>query len=302
MIQKGFYKDRPAFIVKGKELEAKILPEDGAKLASLKTGSGRQLLEEAPGEAYRRLTLAGSYVEAECSAFDDMFPTIDPCETAGFVYPDHGDVCRVRHRAFVRDGKLFTSAVSPSVNALFEKEFSADDGGLVVCYRIENQNDASLPCLWAGHMMFAAREGAEVVTDYREDEFVRVMFGAPPGDGRLGRIGPFRADGESYKYYYKTSKAPMRCGIRYPDGGLLTVSFEGDFVRWLGVWMNNGSFKEMYNIALEPCAAPYDSPVNAGGEGAILPPHGSASFVMRISWEEGGEESGRAGSGTWQKK
>ena len=98
MIQKGFYKDRPAFIVKGKELEAKILPEDGAKLASLKTGSGRQLLEEAPGEAYRRLTLSGSYVEAECSAFDDMFPTIDPCDTAGFVYPDHGDVCRVPRR------------------------------------------------------------------------------------------------------------------------------------------------------------------------------------------------------------
>ena len=43
-------------------------------------------------DKYRRLGLETCYVESECSAFDDMFPTIDPCEINGLQYLDHGEV------------------------------------------------------------------------------------------------------------------------------------------------------------------------------------------------------------------
>ena len=32
---------------------------------------------QGPESRYRRLTVDGSYIEAECSGWDDMFPTID---------------------------------------------------------------------------------------------------------------------------------------------------------------------------------------------------------------------------------
>ena len=96
-IYKGTYKDIEAVIVETAKLKATFLPKYGAKLTSLKNkANGREYMAEAPGEKYRKLAYGGSYVAAECSAFDDMFPTIDPCicndyPWQGAEYPDHGE-------------------------------------------------------------------------------------------------------------------------------------------------------------------------------------------------------------------
>ena len=47
MIYETTYKDRFAITVEGKELTAVFLPKDGGKLASLKTLTGIELLEQA---------------------------------------------------------------------------------------------------------------------------------------------------------------------------------------------------------------------------------------------------------------
>ena len=113
---------------------------------------------------------------------------------------------------------------------------------------------------------------------------MRVMFGNAPEDPYT--IGPFSPEGESYKFYLTSPFSPLICGIDYNSGGRITVSFDGDEVRWLGVWMNNGSFKGMYNIAPEPCTAPYDNPVNAEKEGAgsLIPPLGTVVFTLHLKY------------------
>lgn len=96
MTSAGFYKDRPAIRVDTGALTALFLPEDGGKLASLKARDGYEYLYQGPESRYRRLTVDGSYIEAECSGWDDMFPTIDPYQPEGLpLYPDHGEICRI---------------------------------------------------------------------------------------------------------------------------------------------------------------------------------------------------------------
>ena len=73
------YKARPALRITTKTLTALILPEDGGKLASVKSNrDGFEFLCQNPAPTYARLAYDGSYVESECASWDDMFPTIDP--------------------------------------------------------------------------------------------------------------------------------------------------------------------------------------------------------------------------------
>lgn len=285
MIYETTYKDRFAITVEGKELTAVFLPKDGGKLASLKTLTGIELLEQAKGDHYLPLTIDGSYIDAECSAFDDMFPTIDPCTMAKHDYPDHGEVCRREHKWEIKNGILRLSCMVKSVNAEFTKEITGDEAGISIRYIIRNLSTKPLPYIWAGHMMFAGKPGAVVFSNAPEGSRKQVMFGNMPDTPE--KIRPFTPNGESYKYYITEPFTPLVCGIRYSNGATITVSFDENMVRWLGVWMNNGSFKGMYNLALEPCTAPYDSPKNAENKnaGSVIPGEGSIRFTMHLRYD-----------------
>ena len=133
-------------------------------------------------------------------------------------------------------------------------------------------------------MMFAARKEAEVFSNAPLQSGVRIMFGNAPEE--MWKIGEYHSRGESYKYYITEAFSPLVCGIDYGNKEKVIISFEGDIVRWLGVWMNNGSLKGMYNIALEPCTAPYDSPVNAEKEnvGSVIESKGVVRFAMHLKY------------------
>ena len=102
MIKQAQYKDRPAICLETGKASVLFLAEDGGKMASFRYG-GREYLAQAPGGSYLRLGPRSDYVSCECSGFDDMFPTIDPCRLDGHTYPDHGEVCRIPH-AVSREG------------------------------------------------------------------------------------------------------------------------------------------------------------------------------------------------------
>ena len=215
MIFETTYKNRPAFAVKGSNLTAVFLPLDGGKMASLKTDCGKELLEQAKGEEYRTLTVNGSYIDSECSAFDDMFPTIDPVFFEGYEYIDHGEVCRIEHNAEIKAEKLVLSSIAKSVNARFSKEISDDENGIKIKYLIENLNDKPLSYIWAGHMMFRAFKGAEFFTNAPKNAPIKVMFGNLPENPQ--KIGDYSADGESNKNNIDEPFSPLMCGIKYSE-------------------------------------------------------------------------------------
>lgn len=289
MISQTRYKDRPALCVRGARLTATFLPEDGGKLASLRSES-YEYLQQRAGEQYRRLYPDSDYVGAECSGFDDMFPTIDPYTPqdgpfCGVTYPDHGEVCRYSAQWRIKENTLQFLFDSKRFPIRFSKTISVGEkGGIAVEYDIKNKGNAAFPCLWAGHLMLNASPDARIVTPFSPEAPIRTMFGKQLS---RDRTLPQRPDGESYKFYYTNPLPEGFCGYRYADGKTLVLRFPKETVKYLGIWINNGSFEEMYNVALEPCTAPYDRPDAAEQSNCAceIAPNSSLHFCLTLDLE-----------------
>ena len=283
MISHTFYKDRPAIALTDGGIQALFLPEDGGKLVSLRANE-RELLAQREGDIYRRLFTETSYVAAECSAFDDMFPTIDPCVIGGKSYLDHGEVSRLSWKAEIDGEALILSCRLQEIDAIFSKVITLKDGVLRLDYRMENRTDAPLPCLWAGHIMLVGENGAWVESPYTAADPITQCFGQPLSRESAHVLPALGATGE-YKFYYDDARAPMWCRVHYPSGMRVNFAFEGDAVRYLALWFNPGQLNGMYNLAVEPCTAPYDDPLraDAAGKAFVLPANGEGRFTLKIT-------------------
>ena len=290
------YKDRPALRITTKTLSALFLPEDGGKLVSVTACSdGFEFLCQNPAPAYGRLAYDGSYVDSECSSWDDMFPTIDPYtptegENAGKTYPDHGEVCRLP-MTVTEDGKSVTLSCASHIFAVdFSKTLTPeDDGALRITYRIVNRGTEPFPYIWAAHCMVQGSDDLVVTTPYAPDAPVAYMFG-PEGREEFPRdrlMGYRAGEGAAYKFYYTE---PTDGGFLRADYTASGHSFEMDYredaaaIPYVGLWINNGSFKGMYNIALECASAPYDAPHKALEKGycSVLGAGETLVFSVRV--------------------
>lgn len=293
------YKDRPAIQVKTSALTALLLPEDGGKLVSLTANrDGFEFLCQNPAPVYGRLAYDGTYIESECASWDDMFPTIDPYtpetgEYAGRTYPDHGEVCRLPMTVAAEGDSVTLSCVSRLFAVDFEKRITPEpDGALSLTYTLCNRGREDFPFIWAAHCMLKGTDDLRVETPYPADAPVAYMFG-PDGRESLPRdrlTGYEAGTGAAYKLYYTEPT----------DGGFLAATytasghrFEMDYrdfaaaIPYVGLWINNGEFKNYYNIALECATAPYDAPHKALEKGycSVLPAGESLTFTVRVRVE-----------------
>ena len=293
------YKDRPALRVETPTLTALLLPEDGGKLASVKARrDGFEFLCQNPAPAYARLAYDGAYIESECASWDDMFPTIDPYtpeagEYAGVTYPDHGEVCRLPMAVAYEGESVVLSCTSRLFSVDFEKKITPEaDGALALTYTLRNRGREDFPYIWAAHCMMRGADDLRVETPYPADAPAVYMFG-PEGVESLprDRLTGYRAgSGAAYKLYYT---APTNGGFLRAVYGASGHSFEMDYrdsaaaIPYVGLWINNGGFKDYYNIALECASAPYDAPHKAMAQGvcSVLPAGESLTFTVRVRVE-----------------
>lgn len=287
MIKNTFYKDRPAVEISCDEFSAVVLPLDGAKMASFKTKNGEELLAQATEDKYKRLSLETDYEKSECSAFDDMFPTIDPCVINGLKYLDHGEVCRREHNMEISDNAVTFSCNLPTLNIFYKKTTYAKNGALYVKYTIQNNNDFDFPYVWAGHIMFKGEKGAYAVSNFPIDAKKTFLSGNP--DKNAPHILPDIGN-KHYKYYYNQSLSPLKCGMVYPKSQTeVTVEFDNDTVKYLGFWVNPGDLNGMYNLAVEPCTALFDDPINAekANAASYIKAHSKAEFTLKMYYKKG---------------
>ncbi len=286
MIRKTFYKDRVAIEVSCDEFCALFLPQDGAKLASFKAKTGDEFLAQAVGEKYRRLDLDGNYENSECSAFDDMFPCIDPCIINGMEYLDHGEVCRREHNTEINGDKVTFSCNLPNLNIFYKKTAYIENNTLCIKYTIKNNNSFDFPYVWAGHIMFKGEKGAYAVSNFPLDTPKTFLSGNPDKDAP--HILPDEGN-KHYKYYYNKAKSPLKCGMVYPEScAEVTVEFDNDTVKYLGFWVNPGDLNGMYNLAVEPCTALFDNPVNAekANAASYIKTQQKVEFTLKMSYKK----------------
>lgn len=297
-IQEIRYKGISALSLEGGGLRATILPSQGAKLASLvRLSDGKELLAVKAGEHYRALSYDGDYVSSECSAFDDMFPTVDPYTPTvgsykGVTYPDHGEVCRIPYAWSAEGACIHLRSASRRFPLQYDKRVLVREDALILAYDIQNQADVPFPFLWAGHIMLRGEDGMRLLTPFTEDSPTELMFG--PEGAELSRLPKDRlmgfapGEGAAYKFYYTEPMKEGRFGVSYPDGSALLFTVDEKKLPYLGIWLNNGAFQDMYSITPEPCSVPFDSPEKAAARGArsIIPPRASFSFEMKITLKE----------------
>lgn len=295
MIYREKFKNVPAVIVESSALRAALLPEYGCKLASLvDTATGTELLAQNPGTEYLPLGMKSEYVKAECSAFDDMFPNIDP---QGIRYPCHGEICRRRHTYSIKGETLKMRCISVLLPYVFEKTISESGGGAIrIEYRVENLGVVPLACLWAGHIMLAATEGGIIGTSFSDGASVEYTFdendefGAPGVQAKLksAMLTSCKFDafsGNAYKFYFTEKMPTGTLTYTRPDiNKTVAVTVDNEKLPYLGVWINNGRFKGMYNAALEPCTAPFDNPEKAASRGykCELDPGAVLEFTLML--------------------
>ncbi len=297
------YKDVFAVEVKTGKLSAKFLPLCGGRFVSLiDDETGTELLAQDENPHYMPEHEESDYCSCNVSAFDDMFPTIDPSAPAGGCragvrYDDHGEVCRYPHEYKVGEDKLVMRYVSDRLRYVWTKTVTARDGKLLINYNIENTSGDDFPYIWAGHCMFAAFVGGKVVTPFADGANIEMMFDNETEYGKRGEIFPCTAEmltnkaytaekNNAYKFYFCDRLPEGSIGYHIPQiNKTVRMSFDKEKVPYLGVWMNNGNFKDMFSAAVEPCTAGFDFVENAAkhGQSSVIPAFGTVNFTLEFS-------------------
>jgi hypothetical protein len=232
-----------------------------------------------------------------------MFPTIDPYTPdfgprSGIDYIDHGEVCRSPFVYAIKDDSLVMSFTSQRLSYTYLKTVSlTDDGYIKLSYDIKNNDTSCIPFdyLWAAHIMIAAVEGGQVVTSYSEGDDVEVMFDDFSRYGKrwdklkystdMLRSNTYSENGDAYKLYFTNPAPEGKLSYIYPDKSALTLTYDSKILPYIGVWMNNGHFKGMYNVAPEIASIPYDAPQEAAKRGiqSVIEAGKSVCFDIVIS-------------------
>lgn len=313
-IQKSMYKDIESFVVTTDALIATFLPSQGGKLVSLiRKETGRDYLAQRKGETYRKLDIDTSYVQAECSAYDDMFPTIDP-----WAYPDgplkdkpyldHGEVSRTPARVTVGNDCMDTFMRSQFLPYTFEKHITENArGGIRIEFTATNTGEVDMDFIWAAHFMANAEEGGRVISPFVDGDKAEMVFSSDAnrfgkrndivtlpygvdGKTRIDQSNKHDAvDGDSWKFYYSDKCPAGYLGYHYPsDNSRLMFTFDETLVPYAGIWMNDGdhgsALSEFHNCALEICTGSFDRPdtARARNQYSVLPARSQFKWFLEL--------------------
>jgi hypothetical protein len=169
-------------------------------------------------------------------------------------------------------------------------------------YRARNLSAYEFPAMWAAHPLFSVTPGTRIILP----ESVRNIINTVPGpalggyggrfnfptartaEGRewdLSRVGP--KDGKYYfKYFFLDNLQEGFALIHDPQNReAVGLVWPVEQVPYLGMWVNEGAWAGMYDVAPEPCTAPFDrwDTARQWGKLPVIPPFGSQEWSLRTT-------------------
>ena len=310
-IRNESYKGAEAFTLENEYLKVVILKSFGAKVASIYYKKQNfEVLFQPTRDKYLVPRYGDSFEKYDTSGWDEMYPTIDKCsypydtKHKGLEMPDHGELWSIPWTFIVQDGVLKALITSPKFDYVFTRHITLKEDTIHVDYMVENIGKEPLYGIWAFHGLLACDEHSELLL-----KNVNEVINVHESDvlGKLGTVHnyPLTKDlkGNDYsldkinsasckkaeKFYVNGELTKGEAGITLNEGKLLlTMNFPEKKIPYLGVWINEGGFKDEYNCALEPSNGFYDTVEIAKKTNKIakINPKYSESWFLDITLKE----------------
>lgn len=297
---KGEHLNQQALYLENDTLKLAVLPELGAKIASLvfKPQGFEVFFQPAKGR-YDLPAYGDEFAAYDTSGSDEMFPTIDVCNDTtnpATVWPDHGEIWALPWQCMFDSKGLYSRVQGVMHNYIFERHITLNGNEVNLAYRVTNKDNIPLYGLWAFHGLVAVDELTEIIlpgVDSVQNVHNSPLLGAVDtlhsypvnANGlRLDKIAPPAAN-KSEKYYVKGAVKEGNCSLLLNKKQLeYQLLFNPKKLPYLGIWVNEGGFKNEYNVALEPCNGYYDTAEMAAKNGTLAPlkPGQSITFNLNI--------------------
>ncbi|OHD53534.1 MAG: hypothetical protein A2Y33_03945 [Spirochaetes bacterium GWF1_51_8] len=270
-----------------------ILPSIGAKIVSIYyKPQDFEVLFQTPLAHYKRPAYGDCFADYDTSGADEMYPTIDPCRYPyesyyGTPCPDHGDIWSVPWDVQIAGDSIVCEVKTETIPYEFRREITLNDNILRFDYSVKNTGLNPLYGLWAYHGLVQCDE--QTTIELPDVRGVLVVHDSKTY-GKAGTVVPFPvyspvpgrkiavdqllpSSAKSTEKFYINGKVPRgeaslilnKRALRY------TLRFPVIKIPYLGVWINQGGFKNEYNIALEPSNGFYDSLENTKMLNSIAP-------------------------------
>jgi galactose mutarotase-like enzyme len=308
-ITEAAYKDVGSLVLESDALRVAIIPAYGSKMASLMhKRTGVEHLYQLPGKTFRRAAYGDSFEKGESSGFDEMFPTITACYCdtspwAGTLMPDHGEVWSIPWQFEVKETAVRLSVHGVRFPYVLSKEISFESANTVrLQYFVENPTHYAFPAMWAAHPLFNAHPGARIILPEAVREIMNTVPGPALGEygSRLGfptartqegkewdlsRMGP--DEGKYYFKYFCLDKLREGFAIIHDPKSRETtaLAWPVDQIPYLGMWVNEGAWEGQFNVAPEPCTAPFDrwDVARQWGKLPVVPAFGRLQWELRLT-------------------
>lgn len=273
-------------------LRVVVLPELGAKIASLRALPRGEELLQAPLLPYGPRDQAMAFDAADASGFDECLPSVNACQLstpAGPAQiPDHGDFWRIPFRVQRTGEKVRFEADGFSLPLSFAKTLWLDGDRLRIEYSVRNTGSQSCEYLWASHPLFVVEAGDRVelppsvqsvlVTGSARERLRAGKSCTWPKtaleDGRVADLS--LAGSPQEEIGDKLFAEGLRDGWCALHRGRLNTTIRVEFnleeCPALGLWLCYGGWPleraaRQQCVALEPCTAPFDSLADASRQG-----------------------------------
>lgn len=309
MAMGDYYKGEKALTLESESIVLKLLPERGAKIASIYYKPLEiELLWQIEGDKYTAPpNPANGFTAEDSSGFDDMLPSIlseDYFWESGAVsrIEDHGNVWYAQWQTHqVNGGECFSSLEVDNFPLFFEKLIKVKDSSIHVGYALTNNSPEAFKGLWAAHPLFAMREGMRLQIERDTIEIINAMQESQLGQDNFGqrlsfeasspewkRIATFSADsGMCAKFYFSDTTLSSCSLIDEVNQLAIVVEYDPKRCPYLGIWKNEGGWAGQNNLGIEPATSAMDCPSLAHSFGMqnSFPPHETTVWDLKITVE-----------------
>ena len=272
--------------------EVECLPEDGARISSLKY-KGYELLTTAPSSFTSPREDYGEFETRPVYGYDDCFPSCDEC-----IYPeldfkcrDHGQLCWENWDVTQTNNGILCSIEIKEPSVRFTRSLKFTDDSVVWNFEVSNRTTKPLPFLHIMHPLMRLKEIINMelpgfVSIVDENKNVNLPLTSPSGVNiylKLIKQGDFRM------LLMEEIKEGRAC-ITFKNGMILEIGFDPELFPTFGIWWNNSAYPNEDGIrrnecAFEPIPGTSSNLATSFNDGSFLMVEPEKTFDWKVKWE-----------------